>query len=183
MKTPVRGSDQGVYSVVDDKMTASTTKGKFHPSPTAANLASVGSAVSKAAAAKKAALKGAKPMVARKIRTSTSFHRPKTLQLPRKPRYLRTAITKDAGMDHYSVLKQPLATESAMRKMEDHNTLVFLCDSRATKVHIRDAVKALYKVQAAAVNTLIRPDGVKKAYVRLVPEADALDVAGRIGFI
>lgn len=28
-----------------------------------------------------------------------------------------------------------------------------------------------------------RPTGDKKAYVRLAPEVDALDVAGKIGFI
>lgn len=28
-----------------------------------------------------------------------------------------------------------------------------------------------------------RPGGDKKAYVRLAPECDALDVAGKIGFI
>lgn len=70
-----------------------------------------------------------------------------------------------------------------MRKMEDNNTLVFLCDNKASKVQIKAAVKALYSVDAAKVNTLIRPDGVKKAYVRLVPEHEALEVAGRIGFI
>jgi hypothetical protein len=33
------------------------------------------------------------------------------------------------------------------------------------------------------VNTLIRPDGQKKAYVRLTSDFDALDVANRIGII
>ena len=33
------------------------------------------------------------------------------------------------------------------------------------------------------VNTLIRPDGQKKAYVRLTADYDALDVANRIGII
>eukprot|EP00971_Amphidinium_carterae_P223508 4434653-Amphidinium_carterae.2 len=33
------------------------------------------------------------------------------------------------------------------------------------------------------VNTLIRPDGQKKAYVRLTSDYDALDVANRIGII
>ena len=36
---------------------------------------------------------------------------------------------------------------------------------------------------ALQVNTLIRPDGTKKAYVRLTPDHDALDVANRIGII
>lgn len=71
-------------------------------------------------------------------------------------------------------------TESAMKKIEEHNTLVFLVDIRATKRHIKDAVKKLYDVQAAQVNTLIRPDGKKKAYVRLAPDHDALDVANKV---
>lgn len=67
-----------------------------------------------------------------------------------------------------------------MKKIEEHNTLVFLVDIRATKRHIKDAVKKLYDVQSAQVNTLIRPDGKKKAYVRLSPDHDALDVANKV---
>lgn len=37
--------------------------------------------------------------------------------------------------------------------------------------------------RAAQVNTLIRPDGSKKAYVRLTADYDALDVANKIGII
>merc|ERR1712158_322144 len=33
-----------------------------------------------------------------------------------------------------------------------------------------------YNINVAKVNTLIRPDGQKKAYVRLAPDYDALDV-------
>lgn len=36
---------------------------------------------------------------------------------------------------------------------------------------------------APQVNTLIRPDGQKKAYVKLTSDFDALDVANRIGII
>jgi len=43
-----------------------------------------------------------------------------------------------------------------MKKIEEHNTLVFICDIRANKRQIKDAVKKLYDVQAAKVNTLIR---------------------------
>ena len=50
------------------------------------------------------------------------------------------------------MIKFPLTTESAMKKIEDNNTLV-------------------------------RPDGAKKAYVRLTPDYDALDVANKIGII
>lgn len=50
----------------------------------------------------------------------------------------------------------PLNTESAMKKIEEHNTLVFLVDIKANKRQIKDAVKKLWDVQAARVNTLIR---------------------------
>ena len=51
---------------------------------------------------------------------------------------------------------RPLNTESAMKKIEEHNTLVFLVDIRSNKRQIKDAVKKLWDVQAAKVNTLIR---------------------------
>lgn len=43
-----------------------------------------------------------------------------------------------------------------MKKIEDHNTLVFIVDLKANKRHIKDAVKKLYDVEAAKINTLIR---------------------------
>ena len=99
-------------------------------------------------------------------------------------------------------IQRPLNTESAMKKIEEHNTLVFIVDIKSNKRQIKDAVKKLYDIQAAKVNTLIRyflslffyiaainaqvgfrPDGKKKAYVRLTADHDALDVANKIGFI
>ena len=71
-------------------------------------------------------------------------------------------------------------TESAMKKIEEHNTLVCIVDIKANKRQIKDAVKKLYNVSAVSVNTLIRPDGKKKAYVRLTPDHDALDVANKV---
>lgn len=41
----------------------------------------------------------------------------------------------------------------------------------------------LYEIDAVRVNTLHRPDGLKKAYVKLAPDYDALDVANKIGII
>ena len=43
-----------------------------------------------------------------------------------------------------------------MKKIEEHNTLVFIVDIKSNKRQIKDAVKKLYDVQAAKVNTLIR---------------------------
>jgi large subunit ribosomal protein L23Ae len=49
--------------------------------------------------------------------------------------------------------------------------------SRANKRQIKDALKKMYDVDTVKVNTLIRPDGSKKAYARLTPDVDALDIA------
>lgn len=70
-----------------------------------------------------------------------------------------------------------------MKKIEDNNTLVFIVNTRANKPQIKQAVKQLYDIDVAKVNTLIRPDGLKKAYVRLAPDYDALDIANKIGII
>lgn len=43
-----------------------------------------------------------------------------------------------------------------MKKIEENNTLVFIVDLRANKSQIKETVKALYNIQAAKVNTLIR---------------------------
>lgn len=86
-------------------------------------------------------------------------------------------------MDEYTILKFPLTTEAAMKKIEDNNTLVFIVDVRADKKKIKQAVMLMYDIQVMKVNTLIRPDGQKKAFVRLTPDYDALDVANKIGII
>jgi len=86
-------------------------------------------------------------------------------------------------MDAYNVIQYPLTTEAAMKKIEDNNTLVFIVHLKANKFHVKAAVKKLYEVDVAKVNTLVRPDGKKKAYVRLAPDCDALDVANKIGII
>ncbi|KAI8878798.1 hypothetical protein K501DRAFT_325837 [Backusella circina FSU 941] len=137
----------------------------------------------KALNAKKSALKGVHGKAVRKIRTSTHFHIPKTLVLPRAPKYARKSVPHAPRMDQYRVIRQPLNTETAMKKIEEHNTLTFLVDVKANKNQIKDAVKRLYDVEAAKINTLIRPDGNKKAFVRLTADVDALDVANKIGFI
>ncbi|RSH90390.1 60S ribosomal protein L25 [Saitozyma podzolica] len=137
----------------------------------------------KAKAAKKAALKGTSSHSVRKVRTSVTFHRPTTLRLPRAPKYPRKSVPHLPRMDQFRTIQHPLNTESAMKKIEDHNTLVFIVDIKANKRNIKDAVKKLYDVDAAKVNTLIRPDGKKKAYVRLTADFDALEVANKIGFI
>jgi len=117
------------------------------------------------------------------IRTSVHFRLPKTLELARNPKYERKSRPARSKMDKYKIIKHPLCTESAMKQIEDNNTLTFIVDGAANKRHIVTAVKALYDVDVVRVNTLIRPDGMKKAYARLSADVEALEVANRIGII
>ena len=84
-----------------------------------------------------------------------------------------------------------------MKKIEENNTLVFIVDVKANKRYtmapydhvedsgranghdrqIKEALKKLYDVDCIKINTLIRPDGSKKAFARLTPDVDALDIA------
>lgn len=92
----------------------------------------------------------------KKIRTSVTFHRPKTLKKARNPKYPRISAPPRNKLDHYQILKYPLTTESAMKKIEDNNTLVFIVDIKADKKMIKNAVKKMYDIQTKKVNTLIR---------------------------
>jgi len=87
---------------------------------------------------------------------STTFHRPKTLQLSRAPKYPRKSITGDRGIDQHKILIHPLNTESAMKKIEENNTLVFIVATWANKRQIKDALKKQYDVDTVKINTLIR---------------------------
>ncbi|MCJ1406494.1 60S ribosomal protein L25 [Ptychographa xylographoides] len=131
----------------------------------------------KASAAAKATLKGVNSHKIRKVRHSTTFHRPKTLQLSRAPKYPRKSVPHEPRLDHHKVIVHPLNTESAMKKIEENNTLVFICDVKANKRQIKEALKKLYDVDCVKINTLIRPDGSKKAFARLTADVDALDIA------
>lgn len=111
---------------------------------------------SKAQKAKKAVLKGVQKTGQRKVKTTVKFHRPKTLSLRRNPKYPRISAPRENKLDHYAIIKHPLTTESAMKKIEDNNTLVFIVDIRANKPQIKAAVKKLYDIDVSKVNTLVR---------------------------
>merc|ERR1719411_323508 len=125
------------------------------------------------------AVKQAVVRKAKKTRHNTHFFKPKTLVKARAPKYARRSTARLPKLNNYNIIKWPLTTESAMKKIEEINTLVFLVDVRANKHQIKQAVKELYDVKCLKANTLIRPDGEKKAYVRLTQDYDALDVANK----
>ena len=91
----------------------------------------------------------------------TRFYRPKTLQLNRKPKYVRSVratVVNTKNFDKWAVIKHPLSTEKAMKKMEDENTMVFIVDQRANKSQIKEAFSKIHNVKVRSVNTVIRFD-------------------------
>ncbi|KAJ1611293.1 60S ribosomal protein L23A [Cryptosporidium canis] len=141
-------------------------------------------AKAKAGAKKTAqAIKSAKSSSTRKVRTRVQFKRPKTLKLHRNPKYERKAIKPQKNLDCYDIIKRPITTESAMKMVETLNTIVFLVNEKANKTQIKYAVNKLYDIKAANVNTVNTFGDGKKAFVKLSPDVEAVDVASRIGII
>ncbi len=81
------------------------------------------------------------------------------------------------------IITYPLMTESASIMVERDNKLVFVVNFKADKKDIKRAVEVLYEVKVANVNTLVSPQGVKKAFVKLKPEYRASDVAIKLGIL
>merc|ERR1712178_278515 len=100
------------------------------------------------------------PEPSKPVPTNTKRRRsepPFTSNCPRK------SVNKAPQLDQFSIVRFPLTTASAMTKIEDNNTLVFIVDPKANKYQIKAAVKKLYEIDVAKVNTLIRPTGDKKS--------------------
>ncbi len=127
--------------------------------------------------------KGTHAIRKHKVWTKTTFRRPATLAQDRKPKYARKSVKKEQTWDKYAIIKYPLSTESAIKTIEDNNTLVFIVDRRANKPMIKKACQELYGIKVSRVNALNRPDGLKKAYVVISSEQDALDIANKIGIM
>ncbi len=79
------------------------------------------------------------------------------------------------------IIIRPVVTESSLEAVEEHNKLVFFVDRKANKNTIKWAVETLYDVVVVKINTLIMPDGVKKAIVKLSSEYSAAEVATQLG--
>ena len=86
-------------------------------------------------------------------------------------------------MEPYEVILYPLMTESSSLMVEKENKLVFVVSLKASKADVKRAVEELYEVKVKEVNTLITPQGEKKAFVKLQPEYKAADVAIKLGML
>ncbi|MHA1965319.1 MAG: 50S ribosomal protein L23 [Candidatus Thorarchaeota archaeon] len=83
--------------------------------------------------------------------------------------------------DPNEIIIRPVVTEASLEAVEDENKLIFYVVRTANKNTIKWAVESLYEVVVEKVNTLIMPNGKKKALVRLAPEYSAAEVATNLG--
>jgi large subunit ribosomal protein L23 len=86
-------------------------------------------------------------------------------------------------MDPFTVILYPLVTEESVRLLEAENKIIFIVDPKTTKKEIVRAVNELYEVDVEKVNTLITPQGKKKAFVKLTPDFQAADLAAKLGIL
>jgi len=117
------------------------------------------------------------------IRTSVQFNRPRTKKLERTPKYQKKLITFVKEKKHLKLFSHPITTEASMKKIQSSNTIILVFNPMANKKNIKFLMEKIYKTKVLKVNTLITSQGFKKAFIKLCPDHDALDVANKIGFI
>jgi large subunit ribosomal protein L23 len=84
-------------------------------------------------------------------------------------------------MDPYNIVYYPLISEKTVGMMERENKLVFIVSRRANKEEIKEAIENLYEVEIEKISVMIQPDGKKRAFVRLMEEYLADEVATKMG--
>lgn len=84
--------------------------------------------------------------------------------------------------DAQKLIIRPYITERTFDQIARENKICFMVNDKASKPQIASAVEALYDVKVRDVNTL-RSIGGKKAFVRLVPEESATDLATKLGLV
>ncbi|MFB6241911.1 MAG: 50S ribosomal protein L23 [Candidatus Nanosalina sp.] len=81
------------------------------------------------------------------------------------------------------IIQNPHITEQAMDMVDDENKIILKVDVDSNKNQVADAVELLFDVTVKKVNTSITPQNEKKAYVKISPSDDAMDVATELGMI
>ncbi|WP_296859753.1 50S ribosomal protein L23 [uncultured Methanobrevibacter sp.] len=84
-------------------------------------------------------------------------------------------------MDSYSIIIKPHVTEKTMNLIDLNNEISFVVNRTANKKQIKRAFEELYGEEVARVNTHITTKGVKVAYIKLVEEEMAEEIAVRLG--
>jgi large subunit ribosomal protein L23 len=84
-------------------------------------------------------------------------------------------------MDPYAIIVKPHVTEKTMNLIDQNNELAFVVRRESSKYQIKKAFEQLYGQEVERVNTHITSKGIKLAYIKLVGETEAEDVAVKMG--
>ena len=84
-------------------------------------------------------------------------------------------------MDSYSIIIKPHVTEKTMNLIDLNNVISFVVLRSANKKQIKRAFEELYEEEVEKVNTHITTKGEKVAYIKLVEEDMAEELAVRLG--
>jgi len=79
------------------------------------------------------------------------------------------------------VIGYPFVSEKATILLEEQGKLQMIVDVRATKQDIKRAIESMYEFEVKAVNTMLTPDGKKKAIITFERSDAAHEIASRIG--
>ncbi len=90
---------------------------------------------------------------------------------------------RKVGLEYFRYINHLVLTEKGIDNINLKNTLVFIVHRRATKPQIKREVEKIFNVKVEKVNTLIDRKGRKKAYVKLSPEHNAIDIATQLGMM
>jgi large subunit ribosomal protein L23 len=83
----------------------------------------------------------------------------------------------------HEVIRYPLISEDSVTLIERENKITFIVSLEAGKDDIERAVRELYEADVESINTLVTPEGRKKAFVKFKPEFKAADLAVRLGIL
>ncbi|MCL5008286.1 MAG: 50S ribosomal protein L23 [Candidatus Marsarchaeota archaeon] len=82
-----------------------------------------------------------------------------------------------------NLLQYPIATEKALNMAERGNTIIYVVNFNAAKKDIKKEFEDTFKVKVERVNTVIMPENVKRAYIKLKKEYLAGDIAKRLKLV
>lgn len=86
-------------------------------------------------------------------------------------------------MEPYTIILHPLSTEKSIRLLEAENKLVFAVHPKAERKEVKEALEKMFKIKIVKVNMMTSPRGEKRAYVKLSPEFQAIDIATDLGLM
>lgn len=86
-------------------------------------------------------------------------------------------------MDVENIIVNVVMSEKALRLVEKENKITFIVNNKANKTEIKQAVEKLFGVKVEKVNTMILPNGKKKALVKLDKNYKASDLLSKLGLM